>query len=162
MCTPSSCSSHQLCSLSARVATLQLPLAPPPNTHCPIPPPNPPRRRTVALTHYTVKSSITPFFKPVFFSSTLLCGLNFDHYKHCSKCYQKKCTLGFLCVFLYKAGRSRLLRLPAFVPLSSPSATSTALRPSSASDLECLDMRRSSPLRPPDSPPRPPAPPHLC
>lgn len=51
-----------------------------------------------------------------FFSSTHLCVFKFDRYKHCSKCYEKKCTLGFLCVFLYKAGRSGLLRLPAFVP----------------------------------------------
>lgn len=145
MCTPSSCSSHQLGSLSARVATLQLHSLPSQHPQVlPCTSASPPRRRTVALTHYTVKSSITPFLN-LFFSSTLLYGLNFDHYKHCSKCYQKKCTLGFLCVFLYKAGRSRLLRLPAFVLLSSPSATSTALRPSSASDLECLDMRRPSP-----------------
>lgn len=79
-----------------------------------------PRRQTVALTHYTVKSSITRFFYFCgfffFFSSTHLCVFKFDRYKHCSKCYEKKCTLGFLCVFLYKAGRSGLLRLPAFVP----------------------------------------------
>lgn len=54
---------------------------------------------------------------------------------------KKKCTLGFLCVFLYKAGRSGLLRLPVFVPsiLRFPAA---ALSPSSVSDLECQDVPR--------------------
>lgn len=41
-------------------------------------------------------------------------------------------------------------------PSSSPSATSTALRPSSASDLECSDMRRPSPTSDHLTPPPPP------
>lgn len=51
-------------------------------------------------------------FNHTFFS--FLC-FKFNHYKHCSKCYEKKCTLVFLfsslCVSLYKAGRSRVLCL---------------------------------------------------
>lgn len=93
------------------------------------------------------KLNHTIFFVLFFLNSSL--WFKFDHYKHCSKCYEKKCTLGFLCVFLYKAGRSGLLRLPAFVPFLTPQPhlllPPTALSPSSVSDLECLDMRQPPP-----------------
>lgn len=70
----------------------------------PRPHPATPRRRTVALTHYTVKSSITPyffFFLRVFFSVVFFFNsssvvffyfifLNSISYKHCSKCYEKE------------------------------------------------------------------------
>lgn len=51
------------------------------------------------------------------------------------------------CVFFYtRQAEADYYGYRRLSPFSSPSATSTALRPSSASDLECLDMRRSSPL----------------
>lgn len=52
-----------------------------------------PHRQTGALTHYTVKSSITRFS---------FC-FKFNQYKHCSKCYEKKCTLDLLCFYTRQA-----------------------------------------------------------
>lgn len=70
-------------------------------------------RQIFALTHYTVKSPITHF--------QLSCVLNFNYYKHCSKCYEKKCTLG-----LYFSIQGRQKRITTFTstpqrPLSEPS-----------------------------------------
>lgn len=88
-----------------------------------------------ALTHYTVKSSITRFFfarfvfhfNPqlifVFFVFFFLNSIIINIVQNVTK--KKKCTLGLSWVFLYKAGRSGLLRLPVFVPFSSIYSCST-------------------------------------
>lgn len=78
------------------------------------------RRQIFALTHYTVKSPITHF--------QLSCVLNFNHYKHCSKCYEKKCTLG-LC-FSIQGRQKRITTFtspspPPQAPLSEPQNTPT-------------------------------------
>lgn len=62
------------------------------------------------------KLNHTIFFVCVLFFLNSSLWFKFDHYKHCSKCYERNVHLVFSWVFLYKTGRSRLLRLPAFVP----------------------------------------------
>lgn len=67
-----------------------------------------PRRQKFPLTHYTVKSSITRFFN----SPRVL---NFNHYKHCSKCYEKKCTLGFVS-FSIQGRQKRITTFTSVIP----------------------------------------------
>lgn len=57
---------------------------------------------------------------------------------------RKEMYTWFLCVFLYKAGRSGLLRLPAFVPFLALAHLRSTLS-FSVSDLECLNMRNCPP-----------------
>lgn len=86
---------------------------------CPAhPPASCPRRQTCALTHYSVKSSITRWFVV-----SSLWVFKVDHYKHCSKCYERKCTLGFSGGFYTRQAEADyyVYRRSSFRPLAASS-----------------------------------------
>lgn len=54
------------------------------------------------------------------FNPQLIIWFKFNHYKHCSKCYEKKkCTLGFLCVFYTRQAEADYYGYRCLSPASS-------------------------------------------
>lgn len=110
---------------------------------CPAhPPASRPRRQTCALTHYSVKSSITRWFVV-----SSLWVFKVDHYKHCSKCYERKCTLGFSGGFYTRQAEADYYVYRRSSPSSPRRLFWLRRTPLPVSDSECSDML------PPPSPP---------
>lgn len=72
----------------------------------------------------------------------ILC-FKFNQYKHCSKCYEKKCTLDLLCFYTRQAeAENYIYQLPPFHPLSS-------FIPPIPLPLECVEVSSVHPPSPP-------------